>query len=468
MSEWIIKLVPAVAGLRTQDDLTSADKERDVSAYITSFGWTHSIRDPYMSASASLLVPLRDLGELVGLGRVDDRGVFHPHASAWLVIYERHKSQVYTRHYGPISSVTYGVETNSATGARETARFTLQSSSWLTPLQRGFRVSANSRLNVAGSVITLDEWAKIAEAVFASASTSISDAFKTAFESFATPLQVSPFADALDATEHTRTREINGEPTATPAIRVQGRNLSQLQPPPFRATQWDILRQTFSPTDLIELYPTWLQDVRAGRSRAAVVYRLAPIRPSLVADKGESYIKSLSLSLPDAPFLDDAQGGEPPSIPSVTRYSLTHSQQRNNYIEVTSPYTGTSDFAGLTSDPAILQDDVGVYGLYEYSTEYPFFRDTEASVRVSINQMTTYATLLKAAAHRYAQGTVEAKYTDGQSIAHGDWVRWLSYGEGSSTFEAYCVSVSHSFKVNREGVLEGRSTYSVERVEALA
>ena len=63
---------------------------------------------------------------------------------------------------------------------------------------------------------------------------------------------------------------------------------------------------------------------------------------------------------------------------------------------------------------------------------------------------------------------MEAKYTDGQSIPHGDWVRWLSYGEGSSTFEGYCVSVSHSFKVNREGVLEGRSTYSVERVEALA
>ena len=468
MSEWIIKLVPVVAGLRTQDDLTSADKERDVSAYVTSFGWTHSIRDPYMSASASMLVPLRDLGELVGLGRVDDRGVFHPHASAWLVIYERHKSQVYTRHYGPISSVTYGVETNSATGARETARFTLQSSSWLTPLQRGFRVSANARLNVAGSVITLEEWAKIAEAVFASASTSISAAFKTAFRLFAFPFGLDLDVDALDALDHRIKRAATEYNTATPSIQVQGRNLSQLQPPPFRATQWDILRQTFAPTDLIELFPTWYQQEDTDTSRGAVVYRLAPIRPSLVADKGANYLKSISLSLPNVPFLDGVQGGEPPSIPSVTRYSLTHRQQRNNYIEVTSPYTGTSDFAGLTSDPAILQDDVGMYGLYEYSTEYPFFRDTEASVRVSINQMTTYATLLKVADHRYAQGSVETKYTEGQSIAHGDWVRWLSYGEGSSTFEGYCVSVSHSFKVNREGVLEGTSTYNVERVESLA
>ena len=426
--------------------------EVDVTEFTTALQWTNALTSPYEQGSCSLVVPFAEARKLVGLGSVE-AGVFRPHASGWLTILEDVKGVLRTRFYGPITRVSSGVQVDAKTGARNTLRLSVAATSWLSVLSRGFKVTKSEELSVAGSLISFDQWSLITQAVIESAYTSLPLAFRTAWERLAvlhslpTGIPLSQYASV----------------TSGP-IEVQGRNISQIQLPPFRATLWSVITATFQASDLIELYPRW--ERTAQGSRPTMVYRLKPPSLSVLAtneDGRSAYLDEKYGTLRDISFVPDDYLDEPIELLEVERFSTDYDgTNRVNYIEVTSPYTGASTFAGVPSDPIVDGYDIQRYGLHEYTTEYPYIRN-EGTIREQVNNLTGYAALLHAEAHRYGSGTVETRYTPDMAD-HGDWVQWYSYGPDSVPLEGYVTSVTHTVKVNDTGAVTASSSWTVERV----
>jgi len=426
--------------------------EVDVTEFTTDLQWSNALTSPYEQGACSLVVPFAEAHKLVGLGSVED-GVFRPHASGWLTILEDVSGVLRTRFYGPITRVSSGVGVDAKTGARNTLRLSLSATSWLSVLSRGFKVTKSEDLSVAGSLISFAQWSSITQAVIESAYTSLPLAFETAWTRLGA-LQSLPTGEPLSQYA-TVTRG---------PIDVQGRNISQIQLPPFRATLWSVITATFQASDLIELYPRWVHTKQG--SKPTVVYRLKPPSLSVLAtneDGSSAYLDEKYGTLRNISFVPDDYLDEPIELLDVTRFSADYDgTNRVNYIEVTSPYTGASTFAGVPSDPIFDGYDIQRYGLHEYTTEYPYIRD-EGTIREQVNNLTGYAALLHAEAHRYGTGTVETKYTP-DTADHGDWVRWYSYGPDSVPLEGYVTSVTHTVKVNDTGAVTASSSWTVERV----
>lgn len=421
--------------------------EVDVTEFTTDLKWSNAVTSPYEQGSVSLVVPFSEVRDLVGLGSVEGF-VFRPHASGWLTILEDVSGTLRTRFYGPITRVSSGVQVDAKTGARNTLRLSVAATSWLSVLSRGFKVAKSDSLNVAGSLISFAQWSSIMDAVIQAANTSLPRAFEAAWERLG-ELQSLPNGEFLSDYAYV---------TSGP-IKVQGRNLSQIQMPPLKGTLWGVLTATFQASDLIELYPKWVQAER--ESQASLVYRLRPPSPRVSRGRGVDYLSSTYKNADPVDFIPNPS--EPTELSDVERFSVDYDgTQRVNYIEVTSPYTAGASLAGLSSDPLYVETDIQRYGLHEYTPEYPYIRD-EGTIRSQLNEINSYAALLHAEAHRYGSGTVETRYTPDMAD-HGDWVRWYSYGPDSMPLEGYVTSVTHTVKVAQTGAVSASSSWTVERV----
>jgi hypothetical protein len=467
MKRWHIKISGYAPQENTVEDVTDPNNfqwgsaryseraridEVDVTEFTTDLKWSNALTSPYEQGAVSLVVPFAEARDLVGLGSVEGL-VFRPHASGWLTILEDVSGTLRTRFYGPITRVSSGVQVDAKTGARNTLRLSVAATSWLSVLSRGFKVAKSDSLNVAGSLISFAQWSSIMDAVIQAANTSLPRAFEKAWERLGA-LQSLPNGEFLSDYAYV---------TSGP-IKVQGRNLSQIQMPPLKGTLWDVLTATFQASDLIELYPKWVQAER--ESQASLVYRLRPPSLSVLAvnEEGRSlYLDDKYGTLRDISFVPEDYVDEPIELLDVERFSADYDgTQRVNYIEVTSPYTGASTLAGVPSDPILDEYDIQRYGLHEYTTEYPYIRD-EGTIREQVNNLTGYAALLHAEAHRYGSGTIETRYTP-DVADHGDWVRWYSYGPDSVPLEGYVTSVTHTVKVAQTGAVSASSSWTVERV----
>lgn len=466
MKRWHIKISGYAPQEGTVEDVTDTQwplstmrvedegiNEVDVTEFATDLKWSNALTSPYEQGAVSLVVPFAEAHHLVGLGSVE-AGVFRPHASGWLTILEDVSGTLRTRFYGPITRVSSGVQVDAKTGARNTLRLSVAATSWLSVLSRGFKVAKSDSLNVAGSLISFAQWSSITQAIMEAAYTSLPEAFKTTWTRLA-GLQPLPTGESLSDYASVT----NGP------IDVQGRNISQIQLPPFRATLWGVITATFQASDLIELYPRWTH-AKDKSSRPTMVYRLRPPSLSVLAvnEEGRSlYLDDKYGTLRDISFVPEDYVDEPIELLDVERFSVDYDgTQRVNYIEVTSPYTGASTLAGVPSDPIFDGYDIQRYGLHEYTTEYPYIRD-EGTIREQVNNLTGYAALLHAEAHRYGSGTVETRYTP-DAADHGDWVRWYSYGPDSVPLEGYVTSVTHTVKVAQTGAVSASSSWTVERV----
>lgn len=253
------------------------------------------------------------------------------------------------------------------------------------------------------------------------------------------------------------------------SIDVQGRNLSQLQPPATQGTIWGVIKSTFQASPLVELFPAYIHDPISRETTRHIIYRLRSPAPRYFEETGRGLLseyESLSQSTPS--FYDSAYNTNAVyEAPDVMTYSLRYPDTRNNYIELTSPYTGTGQLAGLSSDPLYHKGDIGAYGLFKYSVSYPYIRAEDKSIRGELNELNRHAAITFGMANRYASGTLITKYVDGTYLSHGDYVRWRSYGPEKHFYEGYITKVSHTLTVNEMGTLEGKSEYTLERVEAI-
>lgn len=475
MSRWRIEIEGKKGAV--QRDLWQGFPTMGITRHVTSFTWSHSVSDPYSQASVSVLVSLHDLASL-GLGYVTQRRLVL-HASGYLRITELTGAEHYgagqiERFYGPITAVTAGFKVDKELGTRQTVPLKISASTWLTPLMRGFIVSAKEDLNIGSSLISTSEWGKITEKVLGSAGIQgITESLRAAWSELGEPLVGGT---VLGGVEYMHKRQ-GYHDKVNRSVDVYGRNLSQLQPPSMQTTLWQVLRNTYQASTLIELYPAYCYDARSVATRH-LVYRLRPFAPKLDSVsvfypfikqfKGQNMSENIQ-------FVDDAdlpriKNEGPAELPHVISYDLAYSDNRNNYLEVTSPYTGAGQLAGLSCDPLYHEGDIEAYGLFRYAESYPYIRsktnDGDGSIREQLNDLTKYAALVYGFAHQYAKGKVTAKYKDGSTLSHGDWVRWRSYGPEAYYYVGYITKATHTFTVNKMGVLEGASSYDVERTEA--
>lgn len=470
MSDWLVELVSRDATPKPDLSLFADFLPRSVNitSYITGMTWGHSVDAPYGQATVSARIPLRDL-HLLALGYFTEDNVFRTHASSFLRITEKTLAGSIERFYGPVESVTNGIKVDGKSGARETAPITVKASTWITPLMRGFVVSNSKDLNVGKSIISIGDWSKIAEQVFSSAeSGGLASSLADAWETLCSDLVGG---EVLGATDYGESRQVSlGIPP--PSLPVQGRNLSQLKVPVGRATLWGVLKSTFQASPLVEMFPTYVYYPLLDETKRFIVYRLRTPSPRYFKEQTTRAFLSEFGDKQTPTFYDTVSiYSEPKEQVDVLSYSLRYLDGRNNFIEVTSPYTGAGQLAGLSCDPALNKEDIEAYGLFSYSVPYPYIRadrDDGKSIREEVNEMVVHTALVHGMAHRYASGTLITKYVDAWDVSHGDWVRWRSYGSEDHLYEGYVTQIEHSITVNEKGVAEGRTEYTLERVEPIA
>lgn len=463
MSRWHVELVAKDGASRP--DMNYGALDSVLTPYVTSLSWSHSIEDPYSDASISALIPLRDLA-LLELGHVVD-GVIKLHASAFLRISEATGNGNIERFYGPVTSVTSGIKVDSKLGTRQTAPITITASTWLTPLMQGFLVSSQEGLEVGTSIIPYKTWQSIANAVLESASQrGLTDSLEAAWDRLGIPVVGGT---TLSGSEYSKARHEALDNYPQSSIDVQGRNLSQLQPPATEGTIWGVIKSTFQASPLVELFPAYIHDPITRETTRHIVYRLRSPAPRYFEGTGNELLSEYEgTHAPTPSFYASAYNTNAVyEAPDVMTYSLRYPDTRNNYIELTSPYTGTGQLAGLSSDPLYHKGDIEAYGLFKYSVSYPYIRAEGKSIRGELNELNRHAAITFGMANRYASGTLVTKYVDGTYLSHGDYVRWRSYGPEKHFYEGYITKVSHTLTVNDRGTLEGKSEYTLERVEAI-
>jgi len=206
---------------------------------------------------------------------------------------------------------------------------------------------------------------------------------------------------------------------------------------------------------LIELFPI------RERGRAYLLYRMKPLPPhdgAYFDERGEA--RGID---DDDPGIEAEQPVTVQSIGRVVSYTLDYSGERNNYVEVTSPYLGVSQLAGLNSSPVIMRDDIARYGLSPLEIAYPLLRETSGSLRTELERLTTYASALYSEGHAFATATLEVMYQD---VKVGEWARWASYLEGEgSTLLGYVTRVDQQVRVDPQlGTITRRTLLQLERV----
>lgn len=426
------------------------DPRVEITDRVTGASWSSSLVAPYEQASVSTSIKIDEL-DVLGLG-TPRRGSRLPalHASGWLEILDE-DVRVF---YGPINRLSTGLKVEH-TGARKSRDVQLSATSWVSLALRPFRLTSRDDLLVSGSIYEYNTWARIFENVFSEgAAVDVAQGLALSWENLATLKtpegeELSDY-EVLITPDQLTDNAIEGR-TLT---RVEGRNISQV-PVSSTGSLWSAFTGAFQPApQLIELYPM------RERGRPYLIYRMKPLPPHDPAyfdERGE------------ARGIDDDDSGiqaEPVTVQSIGRvvsYTLDYSGERNNYIEVTSPYLGVSQLAGLNSSPVIMRDDIARYGLSPLEIAYPLLRETSGSLRTELERLTTYAGALYSEGHAFAVATLEVMYQD---VKVGEWARWASYLEGEgSTLLGYVTRVDQQVRVDPQlGTVTRRTLLQLERV----
>lgn len=421
----------------------------EITERITAVSWSYSVSAPYETASISTSVRIDEL-DVLGIG-TPRRGERVPalHASGWVEIIAE-EERVF---YGPIIALNTGLKVESS-GRRVSRGVQLSAVSWLSLLSRPFKLSSDERFLVSGGVYDYEQWASIFDRVFSSgAALSVGEGFFGAWRNITS--HKTPEGGALSDFGVVFTPEdlddfgIEGRSLTE----VEGTNISQA-PVASSGSLWSIFTNTFQPTpQLIDLFPIW------NKGRPYLLYRMRPPAPD-----NRAYFDRVDQVATEGPSagIDVQVSADPQLIENVVGYTLNYSGDRNNYIEVTSPYLGISQLAGLNSDPVLMRDDVERYGLYPLEIPYPLLRDSAGSLRDQLERLSIYAATLYGEDHAYARASLDGFFD--RSLKVGEWARWLGYSD-EVEFHGYITRVDHRVTVNEQsGVVDKHSTLQLERV----
>lgn len=424
---------------------------------VLSAQWSLSVRDPYERAQVRTSIRIDEL-DLLGLGS-PRRPLALPalHCSGWLELRDNDK----TVFFGVISQVTTGLSVDER-GSRRSQGVSLTADSWVSILARPFRLSERTNIIDGRGVIDYEAWARIFEVVFSrGAVVDVAEGFKSAWSELATyaPPNAPPFSSYPILTD-AASLALRFPTLLRSMTRVLGRNISQI-PTAGSGSLWSTFLQSFAPApQLIELFPA------RHRGHAHIIHRMKPLPPRVVAGYFGGQDAMIDFDAPEPKTAHRAPAYR--DIVGVISYQLTYQKDRNNYIEVTSPYLGASQLAGLGSAPYSASDDVLRYGLYPLEIPYPLLRASEiaseGAIREAIESLTEYAAALYSEAHAFAVASVECAYAPDAVV--GEWVRWADYSEGAnaSVMVGYPHTIQHQIIVREHGQVTRRTSISLERV----
>lgn len=427
---------------------------------IVDVSWSDSPNPPYQTAQITLAQPFDEIKN-IGLGVKAANGDTIIRATGWLEI----RVDGTTVFFGLVSGIQTGVQVDSK-GARQSSPLRISAQSWVSILQRGFRLGGSDRLDVGSSLINTKDWGKIINSVFSVAEgggenasfSNIPQAFNKVWEDLIIPSGAGFTLDLfLNMEIYSGDERPNAQTTVAPVV---GKRISQIQVP-RQGSLWQLLVQTFQPSPaLIDLYPSWNDGV------ATIIYRMRPLNPSIDSHSPkwyEFYDQIMPKDSEREPTLNkNIRRADDYTLSKIKSISLNYDgTNRSNYIEVTTPYTGPNQLAGVAVDPVILREDILRYGLHPLEISYPFFRESEEeSVRDSVNDLIEYASALYAEAHAYAKATISSMY-DNAPI--GEWVRFDPYNTGEM-WNGYVESRTHRLSVNSQGARSVTTQLQLSRV----
>ncbi len=421
----------------------------EITPRVIGASWSVSLVSPYEVASVSTSIRIDEL-DVLGIGTPRAReSIAALHASGWLDIYDDGE-RVF---YGPIQRLATGLRVDEK-GARRSRDVQIVATSWLSLVARPFRLTAREDLTVAGGLYSYDQWSEIFEGVFSrGAAVDVTEGFALAWVDLVK--HRTPEGDEIGEFPTLVSRgvaEDEGVEGRSFSV-VRGRNISQV-PVAMSGSLWSALTGAFQPApQLIELFP--IRD----KGRPFLVYRMKPLAPH----NAEYFARGDRLSNATDETGVDAIASNVQDLARVVSYSLDFGGERNNYIEVTSPYLGVSPLAGFNSSPALIHGDIERYGLSPLEIAYPLLRGGEDNLREELERLTTYAAALYSEGHAYATASLETMY---QSVHVGEWARWSSYIEGEgATLTGYVTRVEQQVRVDPDtGVVTRRTMLQLERV----
>lgn len=442
----------------------SKEQRIEITQFLTSVFWSQRLVSPYETASVTAKIPLEILGRVLKLGSPLKAGGFNLHCSGWLELIEEDLNE--RVFFGVISRIQTGVQVDHS-GTVKSDTVSIEALSWLTLLDKGFKLSSKESLSALGSLWSLQGYSDIFDAVVQTAGgKGLGKALAEMWETLV--LHAFPdkggFYDAIDV--YYDAESIKGKEDTVSMLEVEGRNLSQIQVP-LRGSLLGLIRSTWQPIpQLIELFPRYVN------GKESLIYRFKPLHPSANKTTAKNYFLENSY-LEDHPAPKIASKGSystPQNLENITRFTFTlSSENRGNYIEVTTPYTGADVLAGISTDPIARRSDIELYGLHSLEFSYPFFRDTEGSMRDALADLTEYMGALYAEGNAYGVLNVEMQYNP--RLVVGEWGHLISY-LNKVEFESsilplvgYIDRVQHSMQIDpRVGTQTRRTSVSLSRV----
>lgn len=429
----------------------SKHERREITSRIKSASWRYSTTQPYEQATIKTTIRIDEL-DIFGLGTpLKYSHVPALHCSGWLEITDNNQ-RVW---FGTLSSLKTGLQVGSR-GERVSNGVEFSAVSWVMLMAKPYRLTSNNLLlGKPHGLISYDQWSTIFENVFSrGASVDVADGFKHAWKTlatFKTPTNEN-FSDVNVMLDHNTLVQHNIY--GRTATRIIGKNISQVPANP-NGSLWALLTQTFQPTpELIELFPFW------ENGTWYLMYRMKTLPPLNKLDQLFEQDDQLVDDIVTSTQITADKSREYYKIERVIRYSLQFSSERNNYVEVTSPYVGASQLAGLVSQPVVLLDDVERYGLDVREISYPLLRDE--AFRELLEPLSIYASALYSEGHAFANAIIDTMYQP--TIKIGEWVRWYDYVDGGSVMTGYVNAVSHQLNIDERGTETKRTSITLERV----
>ena len=417
---------------------------------IIEISWSDSPNPPYQTARVSIAQPFDELAQ-IGLGVTTAAGDVVLRATGWLEI----TVDNIPVFFGLVSNIQTGVKVDRI-GGRVSSPLRIQAQSWVSILQRGFRLSGNKAVDNERAILSPEQWGELIKKTIAVAEAKSLNQALSEFWSRTVIGQYIIEEKLLSTLVYGGAEQPNSRTTIAPVV---GERLTQFQTS-IRGTIWGVLTQTFQAIPaLIDLFPSW------DDGTPMLVYRMRPVSPNVNVVSKYWYEVFDWLDNQHTAFNElfrSIKYADPYKLSKIKSVSLEYDgTNRSNYIEVYSPFTGSNPLAGLSTDPVFIKDDISRYGLHPIEVPYPFYRESEGdSVRGSLSAITTYVSALYAEAHGYAVAVIESMYDDAPI---GEWVTFDPYNTGK-LWEGYVEVRTHRLRVNKEGAKTLTTQLKLSRV----
>jgi hypothetical protein len=449
------------------------DQEQDITPYTVEVNYSHTLSEPYGSASIRLNVPLPSL--FLDLPTYDTSAF---NLNLWCCVYDflEGESEYRGVFLGVLSSISTSLNVSSE-GFYKSDNTLMRFEPWMHPL-RVNQIFLSAQSPLFGHFLDIESFGarfkSLASVPFKTRQVGVvlASFLEELANIYSLPSRLSDSAfNEIVNVVYTKETASNHAPKREHTIReVFGLALNAVKgSTSIGSSAWATIKSIFDPdSNLIELFcslePTDNPQTpleKKLRSKLCLIYRFKPFAFGEVDSQRDltDVIESIEKAEDIAIHLD-------PHLVRGMDFNQ-NDQDRVNGVFINTPLTPSRgvDVFELSGDPVFDEIDIEQTGLRLYRGYYPFFpqgkRKTKKTYKQEVQYIVDLSALIVGEAHKYFDGTIYCHQVN--NIQAGEWVSVVFNKELDTKLICYVESISHAIRAEEDGRLDRSTTISYTR-----